>query len=1133
MILIALIIVAFGIGVGMFFVRGKIEETIEKDMSVVVDIVDRLLSSEIDLLKADTFMAARYIYESSLNDLQMVLQEQTEAHPHFIGLTVINRDGIIDSYGVAPTSTVLNSSEYTPHAFDGNAIISTTRYAENGDIVFHVCVPIEKGKQVLVATIPGMFFSEIVSEFRMWDTGNIFMLDKEGTTIANLYQGWVTDRLNFIEKASGLGKESLSYSRVAATVKRMIRGESGIERFDLDGKERICVFQPISSSMYGWSVGVVAPLSESPFSDMRNGLLLVGIVCLLLSIGAACLTSEHLEKPYNRIKALVETLKTRNKFLHTVNKAATMLLRTAPDSFGGDVWTCMDMIARAAEVDRMCIWKNHSNGGELYCSQLCEWTGGAEPQTGKEITIDVSYNRNIPGWEETLRAGNVINSHVSNLSQPEQEQLLPQGIFSILVVPVFIQDKFWGFVSFDDCRKQREFSTDDEYLLRSGGLWIVNAIQRNEMMDDLVRARREATASADAKTDFLANMSHEMRTPLNAIIGLSELTLDTENVEGTVRENIEKVYNSGITLLSLINDILDISKIESGKFEIVPAEYDTPSLINDTATLNVVRIGSKPITFHLNVDPKLPSVLIGDDLRIKQIFNNLLSNAFKYTNAGSVTWNIRSEQYGDNIWVISDIIDTGVGIQKNDMEKLFSEYKKVDAKRNRNIEGTGLGLSICKNMVELMGGWITVKSEYGKGSTFKVCMVQGKVNDVPIGNEVAESLKNFSYSKNKRDRSAKLVRAHIPYASVLVVDDVPTNLDVARGMMKPYGMRIDCVTSGAAAIKLIRDNEIKYNAILMDHMMPEMDGIETTRFIREIGTEYAKNIPIIALTANAIVGSEDMFLRNGFQAFLSKPIDIIRMDAVINRWVRDKELEKKFKDCDNQGEVTGCNGDRRNIVDRRSNVPRRGNSDRRVNPDRRKCSDRRCGIGGLNIDGLNIKQALIRFGNDTKVYMDVLKSYSLNTPPLVEHLRDCSAENLSDYAVIVHGIKSSSRSIGAEAIGSRAEKLEMAAKAGDFAFVSSENNDFIETVQTMLTSLSAMIKEIDAENTKPKKVEPDAKVLSDLLEVCQNYDIDGVDKAMAELEKYDYESRDDLVEWLRTQVNVMGFKQIVERLSEK
>jgi CheY-like chemotaxis protein len=362
------------------------------------------------------------------------------------------------------------------------------------------------------------------------------------------------------------------------------------------------------------------------------------------------------------------------------------------------------------------------------------------------------------------------------------------------------------------------------------------------------------------------------------------------------------------------------------------------------------------------------------------------------------------------------------------------------------------------------------------------------------------------------------VRAHIPYARVLVVDDVSTNLDVAKGMMKPYGMQIDCVTSGPAAIDLIRDAQNKYNAIFMDHMMPGMDGIEATRIIREeIGTEYAQTVPIIALTANAIIGSEDMFLQNGFQAFLSKPIDIMRMDVIINHWVRDKKLEKTLPADKN---IPQGAPDLRSGRDRRSDTERRSNFDRRW-------------IGKLNTMGLDIEQGLKRFGGDEEVYLDVLKSYALNTPPLLDQLRKRTEENLPNYAIVVHGIKSSSRGIGAEPVGAQAETLEFAAKAGDFALVNGQTDDFLTAVQTLLKGLSDMLQEITASNPKAKKAEPDAKVLAALLEACKTFDIDEVDKAMDELESYEYESGSELVEWLRTQLNQMGFEQITERLSNQ
>ncbi|MDR0826893.1 MAG: response regulator [Desulfovibrio sp.] len=1113
-VIISVIIILFGIGSGLFFVQSYLEKSIASDMTAVADVADKFVSSQIDLLKSDVSEAAQQLFDSSDEDLQRVLQKQVEAHETILALTVFDRNGeIVRAYGTAPMPAELVNSDYVQRAFAGEEVISTTRQDSSGKLVLYVCLPMGKG--VISATVSGMFFSDLLSTVRIWDTGHLFILDAEGTILANIRPNWVLERYNFIDKA----KTDSRYADIAATASRMIKGERGSGRFTVEGKERLCVYVPITGSKVGWTLAVVAPLGESPIHDVRNGLLLVGLVCLLLSVGAAFVASAILERPYETIKGLVATLEAKGKLLYTINEAAAILLGTETDNFADNIHKCLEMVARCAGVDRMRIWKNYTMEGELYCSQLYGWSEGEYAQEGENITRDVRYRDDLHGWEQKLVAGQSINSIAGAFSPKEQATLSAQGIFSILVIPVFCQESFWGFVCFHDCRKERIFSEDDENLLRSGGMLIVNAILRNEMTHDLVRAREEALASAEVKGDFLANMSHEMRTPLNAIIGLSELTLDSGEVEGIARENLEKVYSSGVSLLTLINDILDISKIEAGKFDLIPVIYSTPSLINDTSALNIVRIGVRPLAFHLDIDGTIPSRLFGDELRVKQIFNNLLSNAFKYTMEGRVDWSISCEQDGDDVWLVSCVKDSGIGIRPEDIKKLFSEYNQVDTKSNRRIEGTGLGLSICKSLVEKMDGTIDVVSEYGKGSTFTVRIRQGRVNCAPIGVEVAENLKNFHFSEHKRDRSAKLVRKQMPYARVLVVDDVPTNLDVARGMMKPYGMQIDCASSGPAAIELIRKAEVTYNAIFMDHMMPGMDGMEATRIIREeIGTEYAKNIPVIALTANAIVGNEEMFLRNGFQAFLAKPIDIMRMDIVINHWIRNKDLEEKFS--------AGMQGDQ-NTLDRR------GEKDRRSGIERRNDLDRRQQAGGLSSKGLDFEQGLKRFGGDEEIYLDVLQSYAQNTPSLLEQLRGCTRESLPDYAIVVHGLKSSSLSIGAEKIGALAKDLEFAAKAGDFAFVDAKNNELIGATQILLAALSAMLRDIAAENPKPQKAEPDAEVLAALQQACESFDIDEVDKAMEELESYAYESCGELVEWLRSQVNVLGFKQIAERLEQK
>ncbi|MDR0315946.1 MAG: transporter substrate-binding domain-containing protein [Treponema sp.] len=404
---------------------------------------------------------------------------------------------------------------------------------------------------------------------------------------------------------------------------------------------------------------------------------------------------------------------------------------------------------------------------------------------------------------------------------------------------------------------------------------------------------KEVRNASEAKSHFVANMSHEMRTPMNAVIGLTNLMLEEEDIPRVAKETFKKINTAGNTLMELISDILDISKIEAGKLELTPIKYDVASLINEIVTINMVRIVNKPITFKLDINEDMPSILFGDDLRVKQILNNLLSNAFKYTKEGTVTLGIATKgaaiNDGDDIWVSFYISDTGIGIRAEDIKKLFVDYNQVDTQTNRKIEGTGLGLSITKKFVELMGGEIVVESEYGKGTTFRVRIRQGFVSDETIGKEIAENLRNFQYADKKKLAYEKLMRPDLSYARVLVVDDFPTNLDVAAGMMRKYRMQVDCVLSGQDAVDRITAGDPVYDAIFMDHMMPEMDGMEAVTKIRELGTDYAKKLPIIALTANVAVGNEQMFLNNGFNAFLSKPFSAMSLDAIIQKWVRSNE----------------------------------------------------------------------------------------------------------------------------------------------------------------------------------------------------------------------------------------------------
>lgn len=400
------------------------------------------------------------------------------------------------------------------------------------------------------------------------------------------------------------------------------------------------------------------------------------------------------------------------------------------------------------------------------------------------------------------------------------------------------------------------------------------AIKRN--MEEMEKLMHQAEASNEAKSVFLANMSHEIRTPMNAICGMTDLLLD-EDLSEQGREYAATIKTSGEGLLSIINDILDFSKIESGKMAIIPEEYYFSSMIHDVMSMMEVKVKGRPVDLIAKVSDSVPRKLYGDIGRVKQIIINIMGNAMKFTQEGSVTLTVSwKQEEGDAGRMIVSVADTGIGIREEDMDKLFHTFEQVDIKRNRGTEGTGLGLSISKLLVENMGGSIRVESEYGRGSTFTFDILQKVVDAAPC-----------EYSKSGRgvERRQFLVDFTAPRAKVLVVDDNKVNLRVAAGLLKKFGIVADLVDNGPDSVDMIRRMQVRYDLVFMDHMMPETDGIEATQMIRGTGTPYTDALPIIALSANAVQGMEAQFLAGGMNDFLPKPIDLEQLGHILRKWL--------------------------------------------------------------------------------------------------------------------------------------------------------------------------------------------------------------------------------------------------------
>ena len=895
-------------------------------------------------------------------------------------------------------------------------------------------------------------------------------------------------------------------------------------------------------------------------------------------------------------KEIQFALKYHGTLLEALGSVANLLLMTDVKDFDKTMYTALDLIGRAAAVDRVYIWRNHTgDDGRLYTSQIFEWSPDVEPRwTRDELSGNVSFDDTLPFWKETLQKGQCLNTLVKNTALQEWVDLLPHRVISILLVPIFLQDKFWGFIGFDDCHKERVFSVTEENILRICGFMamVINDTVQNEVAMHLLEEREAALISAQIKTNFLANMSHEIRTPMNAILGMTELLLH-ENTTDSVLAHATDIRNACRGLLAIINDILDISKIESGKLEIVPAQYHISSLLLDVISIIKTRADKKVISFMANIDANIPCELYGDELRIKQILINLLNNAVKFTHEGQISLTVSSTIEDDVCKLTFAIADTGVGIKQEDIQKIFVLFQQVDTKRNRNIEGTGLGLSISKQLVEMMGGFLDVKSEFGVGSTFTVTIRQNIANKQPVAmlrhpernsvlvyenrpaylrsvirtlnslgcyyrvcsnrSEMHSLLEQFpcdyifisslyintvhDIAVSKQPKAAIVVlngdgnpyykdnvlsismpihclqlanilndgydghshrvsNSHVaniiaPKAKVLVVDDNAVNLKVAAGILNLYKIQVDTASGGMRAVEMVRETD--YDLIFMDHMMPDMDGIDTTVAIRGLGEKYAQ-IPIVALTANTVGGVKEMFKAEGLNDFLPKPIEMSRLDAILKKWL-PKDTQQPREEAVPSEEV-------------------------------------HCEIAGVDT-----RKGVKNSGGLLESYIEILAIYATDSENrLVEIEKYHRQGDLKALTICIHALKSASANIGADDISNMAMALEAAGKAADTGYIDANLRRFSDSLVFLLENIQNYLNTIRKKAIVRDKA-MDVDFLKSTLNAIETHmaklEIEAVENAVKALDSYQW--NDEIVTQLskiRDSIGVFDYAAVEAAVAE-
>ena len=562
------------------------------------------------------------------------------------------------------------------------------------------------------------------------------------------------------------------------------------------------------------------------------------------------------------------------------------------------------------------------------------------------------------------------------------------------------------------------YKVEQNPLMRGGESFgtlyaLVDETEHIRYMQELEKQKSRADSANQAKSAFLANMSHDIRTPINAVLGMNEMIL-RECDDSDILGYSEKIRSSGNTLLGLINDILDFSKIEAGKLDIIPVDYDLTSVLNDLVSMIQLRAEAKGLTLETRFDGNIPKLLHGDEIRIKQIVTNILTNAVKYTEKGSVTFALTYEKLSEeSILLKVSVSDTGIGIKQEDIPKLFSAFDRIEEERNRSIEGTGLGMSITQRLLAMMGSRLEVASEYGKGSEFSFAIEQKVISYEPVGDFEEALRRSIANRKKYREKFTA------PDAHILVVDDTPMNLEVFVNLLKKTLVRIDTAASGSECIALAAKK--KYDVIFLDHMMPDKNGIETLKELRALSDSPNADTPAICLTANAVSGARETYLNAGFDDYLTKPVEPEKLEDMLIKYLPEEKLQAA---ADNDA------------AGKQSAIP--------------DCV--------RSADEINVKHGIRHCGGED-IYLETLMTYAEslgdNADSADAFLRCGDIEN---FTIKVHAMKSTSRMVGALRLGDLAENLEAAGHISDTAFITAHIDEFLARCRRLAEQLSPLLK---------------------------------------------------------------------------